>query len=305
MQRSGRLNRALAGSELDEYAPLDRAARAVLRRELDLGRLSGRGLHRVRRVARTLADLDDSGAATGETDLAEHHVRVGAAAPCRVEWWSGGCRMTNADDQAHAAALAGLNSMNPPRLRSLLGRFPPRQAWEVAIGERGDPVAATWFRRNPSLLDAFCRSARARPPDETWERCVLTGTRVLLLGDDEYPELLAGDPEAPAVLFCRGDLGALRGRRAGVVGTRNATEGGRRLATRLGRELAEAGVAVVSGLARGIDGAAHRGAVSAISSAGAPVPRWARRSRSWRAVRTIRSPPNTESSGSEWWTTGS
>lgn len=50
-------NSTLSGSELDEVAPLDAEARAIVRRELDRGRLSGRGLHRVRRVARTIADL--------------------------------------------------------------------------------------------------------------------------------------------------------------------------------------------------------------------------------------------------------
>jgi magnesium chelatase family protein len=56
--RGYELNAAIPGSLLDELAPLTGGARAVLRRELEADRLSGRGLHRVRRVARTLADLD-------------------------------------------------------------------------------------------------------------------------------------------------------------------------------------------------------------------------------------------------------
>jgi magnesium chelatase family protein len=55
--RQGTVNSALAVDQLDVAAPLAPAARAVLRRELEAGRLSGRGLHRVRRVARTIADL--------------------------------------------------------------------------------------------------------------------------------------------------------------------------------------------------------------------------------------------------------
>jgi magnesium chelatase family protein len=50
-------NSSLSGPELDEVAPLDAEARTIVRRELDRGRLSGRGLHRIRRVARTIADL--------------------------------------------------------------------------------------------------------------------------------------------------------------------------------------------------------------------------------------------------------
>ncbi|NBV25885.1 MAG: ATP-binding protein, partial [Actinobacteria bacterium] len=57
MARQGTVNAALAIDQLDVAAPLTPAARAVLRRELEAGRLSGRGLHRVRRVARSIADL--------------------------------------------------------------------------------------------------------------------------------------------------------------------------------------------------------------------------------------------------------
>jgi magnesium chelatase family protein len=55
--RGYELSAAIPGPLLDDVAPLTSGARAVLRRELEADRLSGRGLHRVRRVARTLADL--------------------------------------------------------------------------------------------------------------------------------------------------------------------------------------------------------------------------------------------------------
>jgi magnesium chelatase family protein len=63
-------NSAIAVDDLDRVAPLHPAARAVLRRELEVGRLSGRGLHRVRRVARTIADLDGMPEVVGEEHLA-------------------------------------------------------------------------------------------------------------------------------------------------------------------------------------------------------------------------------------------
>jgi magnesium chelatase family protein len=63
-------NSAIAVDDLDRVAPLHPAARAVLRRELEVGRLSGRGLHRVRRVARTIADLDGTPEVVGEEHLA-------------------------------------------------------------------------------------------------------------------------------------------------------------------------------------------------------------------------------------------
>jgi len=63
-------NSAIAVDELDRVAPLSVAARALLRRELEVGRLSGRGLHRVRRVARTIADLDAAPEVVGEAHVA-------------------------------------------------------------------------------------------------------------------------------------------------------------------------------------------------------------------------------------------
>ncbi|MDP9388770.1 MAG: DNA-processing protein DprA, partial [Actinomycetota bacterium] len=93
------------------------------------------------------------------------------------------------------------------------------------------------------------------------------GVAVCLHGAPGYPAPLAGDHQAPPVLFLRGDVAAVDGPRVAVVGTRGATGYGRDVARQLGRDLAAAGVRVVSGLALGIDGAAHQGALEA---AGAP-----------------------------------
>jgi DNA processing protein len=87
--------------------------------------------------------------------------------------------------------------------------------------------------------------------------------RVLLATDAEYPASMRGDFAAPAVLFVKGDVSAFANRRVGIIGTRAASAAGRHFARRLGRELAHNGVSVVSGLARGIDAAAHRGVIDA------------------------------------------
>ncbi|MGA1419156.1 MAG: YifB family Mg chelatase-like AAA ATPase [Ilumatobacteraceae bacterium] len=68
--RNGDVNSKIAVDDLDTFAPLARAARALLRRELEAGRLSGRGLHRVRRVARTIADLNGAPAVVEESHVA-------------------------------------------------------------------------------------------------------------------------------------------------------------------------------------------------------------------------------------------
>ncbi|MFM8483403.1 MAG: ATP-dependent protease, partial [Actinomycetota bacterium] len=68
--RQGRLNAQLSGEDLEEYAPLDAAGRNLLRHELESGRLTGRGLHRIRRVARTLADGRGQSDVVEEVDIA-------------------------------------------------------------------------------------------------------------------------------------------------------------------------------------------------------------------------------------------
>jgi DNA processing protein len=89
------------------------------------------------------------------------------------------------------------------------------------------------------------------------------GVGVTCLADAGYPRLLKEIPDPPPVLFHRGDLPQADGGAVAIVGARKASLGGIRFAGRLAEELAHAGFMVVSGLARGIDTAAHRGALGA------------------------------------------
>lgn len=86
---------------------------------------------------------------------------------------------------------------------------------------------------------------------------------VLLAGTELYPEPLAALPDAPTLLYWRGDLDTLTHPAIAMVGSRNPSSYGREWATQCAREVAGAGYAVVSGLAMGIDGAAHQGALQA------------------------------------------
>ena len=95
------------------------------------------------------------------------------------------------------------------------------------------------------------------------ERTAKVGGRILTGLDDEYPAMLRGLDPRPATLFVAGDGTALAERAVAIVGTRKASGYGLSTATDLADELARAGMVVVSGLALGIDGAAHRAAVSA------------------------------------------
>jgi len=145
----------------------------------------------------------------------------------------------------HALALALAGGVGPVRHRELLARH-------------GGAAAA---------LDA------AIPPDER-ERALAAADRALLdaeraratvVGADDaaYPPSLFDLDDPPPFLVARGDLEILRAPAVAIVGTRDATAYGERITRELAQALARAGVTVVSGLARGIDGAAHRAALAA------------------------------------------
>lgn len=88
------------------------------------------------------------------------------------------------------------------------------------------------------------------------------GARLLVHGEPDYPAALAGLPDAPPVLWALGDPCWPNRPAISVVGARNASSLGVRMARRLGQSLSEAGFTVVSGLARGIDAAAHEAALA-------------------------------------------
>ena len=93
------------------------------------------------------------------------------------------------------------------------------------------------------------------------ERCNKKGITIVTQHDSAYPALLLTIPDPPPVLYCRGTLESDLCHIA-VVGARRATAYGKATANRLCRDLATRGLSVVSGMARGIDTAAHRGALS-------------------------------------------
>jgi len=163
--------------------------------------------------------------------------------------------------QAHAATLAGLAGMTPVRLAKVLDGFDPVVAFHaVRSGTHpGDP------RRR------FRTPARESDPQEVGRRYERAGVAVLLSDRSGYPSRLIGDPGAPAVLFGLGDPCILEGRpRVAIVGTRSATSYGRQVASELAAELSAHGVTVVSGLAMGIDAAAHAGVVLGGGEGAAP-----------------------------------
>jgi DNA processing protein len=87
------------------------------------------------------------------------------------------------------------------------------------------------------------------------------GARLLVMGDSDYPPMLAAVDPPPPLLWTLGDASLLSKEAVGVVGARIASAGGQRIARGLAQSLGQAGFVVVSGLARGIDAAAHAGSL--------------------------------------------
>jgi DNA processing protein len=98
--------------------------------------------------------------------------------------------------------------------------------------------------------------------DLEWVQAHASNTRIVHWDSEDYPALLREITDPPPVLFVQGDAHVLQHPQIALVGSRQATHAGLEDAFRFARELAEHGICVSSGLARGIDAAAHRGALA-------------------------------------------
>jgi DNA processing protein len=118
-------------------------------------------------------------------------------------------------------------------------------------------------RIGADLAARIVAAAEAPEVDAEAERIAKAGVRLLVLGTPDYPVALASVEDAPHLLYCRGEVRLADANAVGIVGSRKCTSYGRRMAERIAGGLARAGVCIVSGLARGIDGVAHRAAIAA------------------------------------------
>ena len=166
--------------------------------------------------------------------------------------------------EAYLGAMSALERVGPSTMRRLLGLGPPQEVWGlIRRGRLPDRFLRSLPGPTAAAAGGWAASSDGLDPAEVWARCERLGVGAVSLGSPGYPAALLEDPEPPVVLFHLGDPDVLALPRVAVVGTRAATSYGRRVAGELGHGLATAGVCVVSGLALGIDAAAHRGALSA------------------------------------------
>ena len=120
------------------------------------------------------------------------------------------------------------------------------------------------LRLRPETLESIVRRDRHAAAEAELVRVREQGADVLVLDDGTYPALLREIADPPITLYVKGAWSAcLDAPCVGIVGSRRCSTYGQNTATMLARELASRGVTIVSGLARGIDAAAHRGALEA------------------------------------------
>lgn len=159
-------------------------------------------------------------------------------------------------------ALSAADHVGPAAVRGLIERHGgPLEA--LAASPRDDRLSDRQRRGASDALAGRAAEEAARAATDTAASELEPGDRLLGYGLEGYPPRLSRLHFPPPVLWARGPLPADSPRAVAVVGTRRATAPARQLAHDIARGLAEFGVRVVSGLASGIDGAAHRGAVAA------------------------------------------
>jgi len=165
------------------------------------------------------------------------------------------------DDLPGAAwivALLSLPKMGPRRLDELIetcgsGRY----AWDRVRNDRSLRVAGTSI----DVVEGWRTAAANYNVVDRWLAMERLGIAAIAPSHDEFPHRLRNDPHCPRILFRRGVFPD--GPTVGIVGTRTCTAYGQRCAFEFGQALAQAGISVVSGLALGVDAAAHQGALSA------------------------------------------
>ncbi len=145
----------------------------------------------------------------------------------------------------------------------------------TAFGSPEAVLACGRSALSPHLSAAQCEALRAGPEaaalDAAHAWLAQPGNSVLTLADADYPRPLLEIPDPPAVLYCKGRRDLLGRPALGIVGSRNATPQGVRDAEAFAQALSDAGLVVVSGLALGIDAAAHRGGLAGSGSSVAVI----------------------------------
>jgi DNA processing protein len=157
----------------------------------------------------------------------------------------------------YLAAFGAFPAIRGECWHKIIGYFPNIQcAWEANVGEL----------RKAGLSDKFVSSfvtyREQVEPEKILDDLNLNHVGIFSLNDTEYPKLLKEIPTPPFIIYVKGRLKPEDENAIGIVGSRKGTDYGKRVTFEIAKELAEAGITIISGLAIGLDTEAHRGALA-------------------------------------------
>jgi len=162
------------------------------------------------------------------------------------------------DDRKYWLGFNLVKGIGAVRLNALLHHFgDARTAWSSSAAD----LKAAGL--SPRLAERICAARENADLDRIWEELAARGIRVLTWADEDYPRRLQEIDQPPPVLYVRGQLLPEDAFAVAIVGTRRITPYGRQITDELASHLAAQGITIVSGLARGVDAAAHSAAIRA------------------------------------------
>src|SRR5688572_27436032 len=171
-------------------------------------------------------------------------------------WRAKPTRVDDAQRTQSMLRLALVRGMGNRTIHSLLSKFRTPNAVFDCRREELEAIGVP-----PEVADDLLSTRSADRASEEWEKAETLGIRVLDILHGDYPNLLREIYDPPAILYIRGKRWDSGLPQVAIVGTRRPTGYGLNCAERLAEDLAARGLAITSGLARGIDAAAHRGAL--------------------------------------------
>lgn len=167
--------------------------------------------------------------------------------------------INNERDVIFTLSLNGIPGVGSITYRKLIERFGCAENVFKAGRKNLDEIP----RIQKTTIDAILSAQPEERGKREFEEAAKRGFRLLIFGSDDYPTLLSQIPDPPPVIYASGELLKTDELAVAIVGSRDPSEYGKRFANNLARDLARAGVTVVSGMARGVDSAAHRGVIEA------------------------------------------
>jgi DNA processing protein len=167
--------------------------------------------------------------------------------------------MENKKDLIYWHAFNCVDGFGPQAFKKLAAGFASLgEAWKNTDTESLEQLGLT-----KKQIDNFFQFRQKNSPEALFEELAKEKIEILTIKDEAYPSQLKEISSAPPVLYIRGDKNILNNKSIAIVGSRKFTEYGRRAGENLTKDLIRAGLTIVSGLALGIDGIAHRAALDA------------------------------------------